>query len=309
MTEKRRYRINKLRLREVSLVPEGDNPGAEVLISKARDRADELSKAILKSRYAAVSELANQLMSLAAGEGGEEGVSKAHSILGGMNMDIEELQTRLDEIEGNLETVTKAKDDAEAKVTAHEATIATLTAERDAALSKAKDGGEGDDDEEILKSVPKSIRDRLAKAEKTAEDAVTEISKARDERELEVAISKVKSLGVVEGQSKELGAVLHRISKGKSTPEDAEKVVELITIAKAVGDKGSKLFEAIGKAKGKELSGDEATDGEAKLNEAIEAIQKAKPALTREQAYAEALDANPDLYDVINKRHPDTVDA
>lgn len=292
---KRTHRITKLRLGEVSFVDEGDNPGAEVLITKRRDVLDT---EIIKGRLADLGELVGEIAELAAGSGGMEGVEKAATILGGVNMDIDQLNERLEQIETDLTNVTKAKDKAEADLAEANSALATANAE----IEKLKAGTVDTDEDDILKGLPQPVRDRIEKAEKAAADALESVEKSRDEAELNANIEKVRALGVKDAEG--LGGVLHRITKGKSTPEDGAKVVELLTIAKQVGDKGNALFEAIGVAKGKEAAATDADEAQGKLDEAIDAIMKAKPALTREQAYTEALDANPGLYDGISKRHP-----
>lgn len=300
---KRKHRITKLRLGEVSFVDEGDNPGAEVLITKRREIADT---EIMKSRLAEVAEAVGELAELAAGSSGEEGVEKAATILGGMEMDIDQLNERLEQFESDITTITKAKDDAEKRAEDAEKALAEATAE----IEKLKAAGKTDDntgEDDILKGLPQAVRDRIEKAEKAAADALESVEKARDKGELDECISKMRDLGVTDAEG--MGGVLHRIQKGKSTPEDGTKLLEILTIAKNVGDKGAQLFTAIGKAKAGDAPATGAEEADGKLNEAVEAIMKAKPSLTKEQAYAEALDANPALYEQISKRVPQPADA
>lgn len=299
---KRKHRITKLRLGEVSFVDEGDNPGAEVLITKRREIADT---EIMKSRLAEVAEAVGELAELAAGSSGEEGVEKAATILGGMEMDIDQLNERLEQFESDITAITKAKDDAEKRAEDAEKALADATAEIEKLKAGKTDDETGEDD--ILKGLPQAVRDRIEKAEKAAADALESVEKARDKGELDECISKMRGLGVTDAEG--MGGVLHRIQKGKSTPEDGAKLMEILTIAKNVGDKGAQLFTAIGKAKAPDAPSSDAEAADAKLNEAVEAIQKAKPSLTKEQAYAEALDANPGLYEQISKRVPQPADA
>jgi phage-related tail protein len=298
MTKMTPGRITKLKLTEVSMVDEGDNPGATVEILKRREASTEgLAKSL-----AEVMDAAGELAELAAGSGGSEGVEKAAQVLGEMDMDINELNERLGQIETDLTAVTKRAEDAEGKVTELTGQLETVTKERDEAVDKAKAKEPEAKDEDVLKDLPEPIRKRLEVAEQTAKDASEAVEKARDESELKEQIAKVRELGVKDADG--MGAVLHRIAKGKSKPEDATKVVELLTIAKTVGDKGNALFEAIGKANGKE-DGNEGDEAQTKLDAAIENIIKAKPSLSREAAYAEAIDANPDLYEALAKRKVD----
>jgi predicted transcriptional regulator len=289
-------RITKLKLTEVSMVDEGDNPGAMVEILKRREPSTEgLAKALSECM-----EAAGELSELAAGEGGMEGVEKAARILGDMDMDIDQLNERLGQIETSLETITKERDDLSAKVTELTGQLETVTKERDDAV--AKGGDDKGDDEDILKGLPEPIRKRLEDAEKAAKEASEAVEKARDENDLKEQVAKVRELGVKDADG--MGAVLHRIAKGKSKPEDAAKVVELITIAKNVGEKSDQLFEAIGKAGGKPGEGAGADAATATLNERIEGILKAKPGTSREAAYAEVIDADPKLYEELAKIKP-----
>lgn len=298
---RRKAVLKNMRVNEISLVDEGDNPHAEVLILKRRDIVG-VDTNILKQRFEEASAAAGELMELAAGAEGDEGVQRAATILEGMNMDIDGLNEKLGEIEANLEAVTKRAEDAETKVSELTAQVETVTKERDdalAAVEKAKEPVEGEGEDDVLKSLPEPVRKRLEAAEADAKEAREQVEKARDERELSERVAKARELGLVNAD--EMGGLLHRIAKGKATAEDADKIVDMLTIAKNVDKAGEKLFEAIGKATG----GDAASnDAQAKLDEAIANIQKAKPSLTREQAYAEALDANPGLYDEVRKIRP-----
>lgn len=294
---KRTHRISKLRIGEISMVDEGDNPGAGVIIMKRRS---DLQNDLLEANEAAA-----HLYELAAGAAGEEGIAKAAHILGEMDMDIEALNARLEKIDADLADVTKRAEDAEAKVATLEADVAS----RDEQIAKLKAGDTGTDgkggtdgEDDVLKSLPEPIRKRLLDAEKAAADATAAIEKSRDDAELATNIAKAKELGLADAEG--MGGLLHRVAKGKTTAEDAAKVVEVLTIAKNVGEAETKLFKAIGDATGGK--GGEDTDAQAQLDAAIDSIQKAKPALTREAAYAEAIEANPALYDEVRKVRPAT---
>jgi hypothetical protein len=90
------------------------------------------------------------------------------------------------------------------------------------------------------------------------------------------------------------GALIRRVQKGKSTAEDADALLDLVAKSAALVKGESMLFTSIGKAKGE--GGDEVDVAKAKLDEATAAIQKAKPTITKEAAYMEACEANPDAY-------------
>lgn len=282
--------LKNMRVTEVSLVDEGDNPGADVVVIKRRiaDTAaafDDFAVSVAK------------LNDLASGEEGEEGAALAAQVLKGMNMNIEELNDKLGQIETALETVEKEKDDAVAKVADLEAALAA----KDDEIAKLKDAtsaADDDGDDDVLKALPKELREsiekRLSDAEAKAERAEAAIEKANDQRALDAAIEKAKGFGFAEPDK--LGAAMHRVEKGKPEDGDMAVIEEALTKAAAVAKADSKLFTSIGKANGLD-----ADDPEAKLRTAALDIQKAKPTLSYEAAYAEAMEANPALYDEISK--------
>lgn len=271
-------KITKLRVREMSLVGEGDNPHADVLILKHR-QAIGVDLGVVKSKLGEV-------------RAGALAIAKSLSE-GGSPMDIEELTGKLDQIEKSLETVTAENTTLKAKVTELEGTVSTVTKERDDALEAvAKAKPDEDSEEAVLKAMPKAARDLIEKARDEAKEARDEVAKARDERELAADVEKVRATGLTDADK--FGGLIHRVRKGKSTAEDADELVTFLTKAKAVGDAGDKLFKSIGKSKA--VEGDEADVAKARLEEATTEIRKAKPTLTREQAYMEACEANPDAY-------------
>jgi cell division protein FtsB len=275
--------LKNMRVTEVSLVDEGDNPGADVVVIKRRG-----SDAV--AAFEAFAETVAKLNDLASGEEGEVGAAVAADILKGMNMNIEELNAKLGQIEETVEAVTKAKDDAEAEVAKLKAEVEA----KDAEIEKLKvSKGDADAEDDVLKSLPESIRKRLEDAEASAARATEAITKANEQREIDSCIEKARTFGFAEPTA--LGEAMFRVTKGRSTEADATLIEEAFAKANAAL-KGSKLFEPIGKS----LGGD-ANDPETKLRQAALDIQKAKPALSYEAAYAEAMNANPTLYDEIAK--------
>ena len=279
---KARSILKGVRVTEVSLVDEGDNPGADVVVIKRRLTDPEVA-------FEAFAEAVAKLNVLAAGEEGAEGVAAAAKILKGLNMNIEELNEKLSQIEETVETVTKAKAEAEAE----NAKLKAALEEAEAEIKKLKADGAEQDEDEVLKSLPEPIRKRLLDAEAAAARAEEAIAKANEQREIEAAVAKAKGYGL--GDPIKLGEALHRITKGRSTAEDATVIEEAFAKAQAVM-KNSKLFDTIGSA-----HGGDANDPEQKLRTVALEIQKAKPALSYEAAYTEALEANPGLYDEVVK--------
>jgi chromosome segregation ATPase len=275
--------LKNMKVTEVSLVDEGDNPGADVVVIKRR-LGDPVEA------FEAFAESVAKLNVLASGGEGAEGVAVATDILKGMNMNIEELNEKLGQIEATVETVTKAKDEAEARVSELEATNAAQAAE----IEKLKaDAGKAAEEDDVIKSLPEPIRKRLEEAEAKAARAEEAINKANEQREIEASVEKAKALGL--GDPQKIGEAMHRVAKGRPTAEDAATIEEAFAKAQAIL-KNSKLFDSIGRG-----NGGDADDPEQKLRQAALDIQKAKPALSYEAAYAEAMDANPALYDEVAK--------
>jgi chromosome segregation ATPase len=293
------------RTTEVSLVGEGDNPGADVLVLKMRD-AVHIPSDTAMDQFGDFAEAVASLYELAAGQQGDEGVEKASAILKGLGMTIEELQAKLDDVEATVESITKERDTLKEQNDKLVSERDAAVTERDEAVAKAKaadgKGGDGASDEDVYKDLPEPVRKRLEKADKDAAEARDEVAKLREEKDVEGFVAKAKGLGVKD--EKAIGELLHRVAKGKSTAEDADKVVEVLTIAKNVGEEGNALFEAIGKANGTDA--DEGAAAQAKLDEKIAKLRGVDTSLTYEQAYDRVLTdpANAALYEEVKKIRP-----
>lgn len=190
-------------------------------------------------------------------------------------MDLEQLSKALGEAEAKLAALEKRADEADAAL----AEANEIIKEKDVELSSVrKSAGEGED--EVLKSLPEAIRKRL-------EDAEAEIAKVRAENEEREAVAKAKSLGV--GEPDKVGPLLLRVEKGMTTADDAKVLTALL---KGVGEIAVKsaLFKALGSAASEEGSPEE------QLQAKADEIAKSNPKLTKEQAYAEAMKQNPQLY-------------
>lgn len=187
------------------------------------------------------------------------------------DMDIETLQKSLEAAEERFA-------DMETALTAAQETIAA----RDAEIAKMRDdGGKAEGEEDVLKSLPESIRKRIETAE-------AQIAKMRDDAEQKEAIEKARSLGVAKPD--EVGPMLLRVRKNKATDEDV-KAIETLLKSTAAVDTHSALFKSLGTS--------EAVDGEpeAILKAKAVEVQKANPTLSYAQAYTRAMDENPALYD------------
>lgn len=298
--------LSDMTIEEISLVDDPANEQARVLIVKAKGGAkgkkaphmepdgdegkpdgdgdgDEADTAMRLKK--ALDEIAPELVQAVTGGKpvNPEAAAMAAASLKEYHMDIETLSKALEDAEARLETLEKRATDAEAGLAEANEIIKAKDAELET-VNKAAGGEEdGPSEEEIIKSLPESIRKRLEDA-KVAEE---ELAKAKAKAEEDEAIAKAKELGV--GKAEEIGPLLLRVRKGMTTEADATTIETLLKAFSAVSDK-SLLFKSMGS--------DDASDGEPEtlLKAKADEIKKANPGLTDAQAYTKATEENPDLY-------------
>lgn len=326
-------RLTDMEIHEISLVDEPANEDARVVIVKAKggfkpcdgcedpegctkkgscamDKASYAKKPATVAKVAgavlaAIDNMAPQIVERAMAEGfsaDPDAAATAVAILKETVMDMEAVTKALEDAEARLEALEKRATDAEAAlqerddvIKAKEAEIADLVAKgASKKADKMADDEEDDEDEdEVMKSLPESIRKRLQEAE----DLKAEVQKAKDKAELDAQITKAKELGAADADA--VGALLLRVIKGQTTADDAKVMEDLLKAAKAVDDK-SPLFKSIGTAA--------AVDGEPEAllkAKAEEIVAKSGGSMTYAQAYDKALAENPHLYnDYVAKRRP-----
>lgn len=255
-------------------------------ISLVDDPANEQARVVITKMKAAPE-----------GQTGSEGISGNNDPASAdqfkeFQMDMENLAKALEDAEAKLEALEKRTTDAEAAladatevIKAKDAEIAEL--QKAKAKPEGKDTENDDDEDDVKKSLPESIRKRLDEFEKRAADAEAKLAKMAEEKETAEAITKAKSLNF--GKAEEIGPLLLRVSKGTTTVADAETLERLF---KAAGDQGkvSHLFRSVGS--------DTAVEGdpEVLMKAKAEEIRKANAGMTFEQAYSKAVDENPSLY-------------
>lgn len=263
---------------EISLVDDPANEQARVLIAKAR---------------------APMGQSDPDGQSGDDAANPAAVQLKEFEMDIENLSKALEDAEAKLAALEQRTTDAEAAledantvIKAKDAEIEELTKGKGKKGYMAQKSDDADEDEEeeekkVMKSLPDSIRKRLEDFEKRAAEAESTLAKMREEKDVAEAIAKAKTLNF--GKAEEVGPLLMRVRKGTTTDADATLLEGLL---KAAGEQGkvSNLFRTVGS--------DQAVDGdpEALLKAKAGEIQKGNTGMSFEQAYAKALEQNPSLY-------------
>lgn len=239
--------LRDLWIDEVSLVDDGANHEAHVVLWKSRDR--------LTSHQ-------------------PEGVS--------MSPSASKTEAHMPELD-----ISKLPPDAQEFISgmakSHEAMEKALS-EAKAELAK-RQPAKGTDD--IVKSAPPEVRALLAKTNKRLAEAEKMAREERDHRLTQEAITKArteyKALAV---DHAELGTVLKRLH---DTDADLAAKVETVLKAATAQAEAGDIFKAVGST-GAKVTGAE---------ERLEALAKAKAEgsdLTYEQAFAEALDENPELY-------------
>ena len=323
-------RLTDMEIHEISLVDEPANEDARVVIVKAKSGfkpCDDCKDAegcmkkgscamekgyghsgakksvpmakIAGAVLAAIEELAPQIVEKAMAEGfsaDPDAAAAATAILQETVMDMEAVTKALEEAEAKLETLEKRATEAEAASLAKDDVIKAKDAELAELVAKSgakAAADEGNADEEVMKSLPESIRKRLEDA-----DALrVEVQKAKDKAELDEQVAKAKALGAADADA--VGALLLRVMKGQTTADDAKVMEDLLKTAKAVDDK-SPLFKSIGTSAAAE------GEPEAMLKaKADEIVAKSGGSLTFAQAYDKALAENPNLYnDYVAKRRP-----
>jgi colicin import membrane protein len=292
-----RFEISDMDINEISLVDEPANDDAKVVIVKSKSKEHTMKPTeaqVAGAILAAMTDLSAEIVKRASEQFSDnpEAATMAESIIKETVMDIEKMAKALENAEAEISTLTKRAETAEAALKA-----------KDDEIAKMKDGGksQAEKDEEILKSLPESIRKRLesadaevAKAKAAEAEAIEKAAKLAAEREETEAIEKARGLKVADPEK--VGKLLVRVAKGKTTADDVKEIEEILKRDAALTS--SPMFRVIGKSKAVE------GDPEAILKSKAEEIQKAKPSLTYAQAYDQALKENPEVYEAytIGKR-------
>lgn len=282
--------LSNIEIDEISLVDEPANESARVVIVKAKGGfkpcAECESPAVCKKAGMCAEKAEDEnedenedeygmkkSRTEPAGFAGDQSAD-ARSNDGDHQMDIETLSKALETAEARLDDLQNRTETAETKLVEAEELLKAKNAEI-ATLRKSA----GVEEEEVLKSLPESIRKRLEANE-------AEIRKMREERETQEAVAKARGLGL--NDPEKIGPVLARVTKSAKA-EDAAALETLLKSLVAVGN-ANVLFRSVGS--------DNAVDGDPIeiLKAKAEEIRKARPNLSAESAYAVAVDQNPNLY-------------
>lgn len=290
-----------MRITEVSLVDEPANSDARVVIVKAAggdkfkpcdscpdpDKCGQMGKCMAKgSGYKPMKKA--QSPDDTPGEATNDGNSfdndAAHTAahLAEYRMDIENLSKALGEAEAKLTALEQRTQEAEAAlVDANEVIKA-----KDAEITELKKSAAPQSEEEVLKNLDPGVRMLVEKARAESKAATEALAKMQAEREEAEAIAKAREIGV--GDAAEIGPLLLRVRKGTTTDADAEKVEALLK-AQAAADKTSSLYKSFGTPVAVDGNPEEVLKAKAKEIQAADKV-------SYEQAYAKAVEQNPAIY-------------
>lgn len=253
--------LRQLKLREISLVKRGANPGARVVLFKSEEAMNPLQRVVGSLRQAFATAITKQ-----APDGTI--LKSAEEQLAAVDEQLEEFVTAIGEAE---------------PIPVHK--------EEDVPQTR----------EDILKALPDAARQLVEKAEsdaaaaaeiakaakERADAAEAEVKKAAEATADAERIKLAKELlgDKIAGKPEELAAIL----KALDAPQTAA-LTQILKSAVAVGGSATPITEPIGK-KGKDT-----TPADELSSKAAE-IRKAQPHLTQPQAIQKALEENPTLYD------------
>lgn len=241
----------------VSLVPAGDNPGANVVISKAAPNSTAHQEDRMGDTSISKDDLDPEVVEY-----------------------IDGLEAEVDDLSKSVESVTAERDG--------------LVAERDS-LKKSLDDAEASG--AVIKSEDEQRKAMLAKADpairaliEKQEADLAEVKKAadaeRDARLTREFIAKAETMPMVAEDRTALGGLLRRLSEALS-PEDTAEVEKILKAANEQIAQGN-VFREFG------VDGGAVTVSKS-VEAAAQAIQKEDPSLTFEQAQAKAFERNPGL--------------
>lgn len=278
--------LKELVINRVAFVPAGDNPKADVMIWKSHDenappKEGDLkttkAKTVTPSRLRRLQEQHASLGDLLDELGGSEG-GTVNDDTAKMKDDLpddlpDEVTAYLKALEDERDEATKAAEETEERVTALEA----------AAKAKADDA---DERTPLEKALAKSDLDpdtrqalELAKAaDERATAAEERIEKAEIEKATEVAKVTVAGWKNLAMSPDDFGPELAKLRK--DSPETATAIEDVL---KRVNAQMTEFGKTIG------ADGGEASDADEKLQGIADALAKADPKLSPEQAMAKAV--------------------
>lgn len=277
-------RLRKLGFDEVSLVPSGDDPMAEVVLSKADP--DHKTNDGSSSPSTVNPSTTKGVPAVADGE-----ISK-DDLPDEVRQYIDTLEDMLGEaIEDGFQPEGVEADDIidvddadDDDIDDDVDTIPVVTADLDTDEDVEDDVN---DPELALAKADPHIRALIAKAEQRAEQAEAIAKYERDQRLTREFVAKAAALPMISTNKDDLGGLLKALTE--KAPEEAARVEELLRSANDALSK-SDIFSEFGKAGEMPLGGE--------VEARVEALVKADPNMTREQALVRVYESDPKLYEM-----------
>lgn len=331
-----RNRLSKMRINRVSLVDRPAGIGAEVVLAKRDEDDDEVKnnstftergnidhqasedddedegEAMPTGKLTKTATNAEPKLRKKAVAKADDGSEKLTDILKALPAEAVEYIERLEDmiIDMNIgksddedETDDSAEDDDAEETEDDDSEDESDEDEQDDTEADAEDDDEGEavsgDLDKVLKGADKAlaamVKSYVGKAEKTAADAVKLAKAERDLRLGREYLAKAADLSALPAKQEDLVTVL------KTVAEKAPDIeATLMSILKAAH--GALKESGIFKSEGSD-SPDNAQSAIAKFDVIVKGLRDNDPTLTAEQAFAKALDANPDLYnDYLTKK-------
>jgi len=187
----------------------------------------------------------------------------------------------------DLDAILKdASDEVKAAVKAAFAKQEEKLAELQKQVDELSKKGEGNADDINKADLPEHVRKRLEDLEKRAKEA-EEIAKAEREARVRAEIRKRAEGYANVGEVEKIAEAIYKAQSVSA--EFAEQLETLLKSAHERIEKGD-LFKEFGSG-----AGDSASTAWGKIEAAAAEIMKATPSMTRPQAIAKALEANPEL--------------
>lgn len=281
------HQLTRLVIKEVSIVDDPANPHAQVSIVKARGAFETCPECKTKDKCAELKKCGAQMRKTNLNDGDPPMTPEQ----------IAELQKQVETLTANVKALEKRATDAEGKAAAQDKLIKA----KDEAMAELEKKLNPPSEEDVMKSLPEGVRHMIEKqrkeldAQKKLNDENAQaLAKMAEEREEREWIGKAAGMKLAHGKADDLGPVLMRVAKGKSTEEDAAALQTLLKALSAQASSDKNVRSLFGKS-GSDRDGD--VQPMTRIDSKAAEYQKADPKLSKEQAISKALEANPDLYD------------
>lgn len=264
---KGKYRLSNMALDFISLVPAGDDPMAQVVLSKAAPEAVEKCNCMgdkhskqCKNYVRKEDDMGDQITK-------DDLAPEVVEYIDGLEAEVETLTKSVEAKDADIESLTKALDEAETSSTV----VKSEEEQHKALLAKA--------DPAVRALIEKQ------QADLAAQQAIVKAERdARLDREF---VSKAEAMPMLAEDKSDLGGLLRRLAEALP----AEDVTKWDTILKSANEQIAQgnLFASYG-------SGGAETTISKSVDAAAQELMKSDPNLTLDMARAKVYENNPDLF-------------